>query len=154
MADQQRDPEVFIFRNGIRIMNMAHFSMADDNLHKRAKALELMKEIYCVSIDSQVVVADLLAKKNERLVPYMWYEAMKIGHVLIAKAIEDSGNLAFAGGPEHWESAVSNYRQTRIDEVFALTNTDAITEAVEKWLAEFDDEGDHLMVSILTLFKQ
>lgn len=136
----------YVSRNGTKVMNWAYFSSAAENISRQAQALEFMEEIYAVPIDSQAVVADMFAKEHEDLTPYMFYEAMRTGHAVIAQAITDSGNLALSNGPSIIGDSVPNYKRTRIDEVLALPNRDQMAEGVDNWQAEFPFEHVDLMV--------
>lgn len=141
----------YIPRNGVKVMNPAFFNPSADKLLKQAQAQQLMEEIYAVPFDSQILVADLLANENEELVPFMFYEAMRTGHALIAKAIKNCGKMSLMGaGPDQWEDSVAVYRRERTEEVMSLTNHDEMVEGVNKWLNEFENDGDHLMVRVST----
>lgn len=132
-----------VWRNGQMIMNPAFFNNIGD---RRGQSLQLMEEIYSVPVDSQVVVADLLAKENKSLTPQMFYEASKTGHALVDKAILESGNVAIKRSRNMWGDEVSEYKNTREEEVFALTDAEEMTEGVKKWLDEFQGEALQLMV--------
>lgn len=143
-----RDPERFVWRNGGMVMNPAHFGIEpEQNLIKQAQARELMEEIYSVPFESQAVVADLLAKENEHVAPYMFYEAVKSGHAEVTKAIKECGKVAFSeASPSHYEELVRKYEQGRSDDVVGLSEEER-TQGLRNWLKEIPGRGQELLVS-------
>ncbi|PPJ61149.1 hypothetical protein CBER1_04158 [Cercospora berteroae] len=141
-----RDPERFVWRNGTMVMNIAHFGTnPEKKLIEQAQARELMEEIYSVPFESQAVVADLLAKENEHLAPYMFYEAVKSGHAEVTKAIRESGRVALhEASPSHYEHLVWQYEQGRSDDVVGLSEEER-TEGLRNWLKEIPGRGQDLL---------
>ncbi|USW53908.1 Putative ankyrin repeat-containing domain superfamily [Septoria linicola] len=140
-----KDPKPYIWRNRQMVMNPAHFYSLPDNLLRQAQARELMEEIYSVPLDSQTVVADLLANENEDLAPYMFYEAVKSGHAEVKKAIVDSGKVGLGSGPgKGWDDSVRAHQERRAQEVFGFDEAER-TAGLRDWLREFNGESNTLM---------
>ena len=135
--------ERFIWRNGTRVLNPAVVGDAWESYQKQRQAEELMEQICSAPIESQALVAEQVTCENESLAPYLWYSAMKTGHVSLAKAFVNSGKVAVYRG---MEDSVTKYRKSRYGELFA-TSADEKSSALDGWLREFplSEDSSQLM---------